>query len=267
MNRPVILYHRSTGRTARMLSEVLHLDRAKAVDPYTPVVIRWGSSTPAVLDFAINTRQSIALTSHGLNSLQVMEEAGVPVPTVWTRPPTVEELYPILARTINHRGGMDILWCENHAEAVGTGRGFFTRYTKVDHEFRVHVFGGEVLRVFRKVKRESDADNLIRTSYRGWGYSRVTESSIGESGVSVSLNAISALGLAFGAVDLGYNSETGKFVVFEANTGPSLNSVSLLYYAREFENYLLGLEGVGYESTGVCWAEEIGKKVAGGDSQ
>jgi len=265
MNRPVILYHRSTGRTARMLSEVLHLERTKAVDPYTPVVIRWGSSAPATLDFAINTRQSIALTSHGLNSLQVMQEAGVPVPTVWTRPPVLFELYPILARRINHRGGMDILWCENYEEAVDTGRHFFTRYTPVDLEFRVHVFGGEVLRVFRKVKRESDADEKIRTSYRGWGYSRVTESSIGELGVSVSLGAINALGLAFGAVDLGYNSETGKFVVFETNTGPSLNTISLLYYAQKFENYLLGLEGVGYESNGVCWADEIGRRIAGGD--
>lgn len=265
MNRPVILYHRSTGRTARMLSEVLHLDRVKAVDPYTPVVIRWGSSAPAALDFAINTRQSIALTSHGLNSLQVMEEAGVPVPAVWTRPPVEQELYPILARTINHRGGMDIYWCQDHDEALATGRHFFTQYTPVDMEFRAHVFGGKVLRVFRKVKREEGADDKIRTSYRGWGYSRVTERSIGESGVSVSLNAVSALGLAFGAVDLGYNSETGKFVVFEANTGPSLNTISLLYYAQEFENYLLGLEGVGYEATGVCWTDEIGKKIASGD--
>ena len=187
----------------------------------------------------------------------------MPTPEVFLYPPEDEGVYPILARLVNHRGGMDIRWCNNYDEAVANELRFFTRYTPVHREYRVHVFDGMVLRTFRKVAKEDGADDKIRTSYRGWGYKRVRRSNVNERGIEVSLSAVSSLGLNFGAVDLGVNDETGNVVVFEVNTGPSLNSVSLLYYAQEFERYLLQLEGVTYEPTGVCWSDEIDRRTKG----
>jgi len=250
-----ILYHRSTCVTGRALARLLGLRPRRVPNRYTTVVVRWGSSLSAVdTESTINSRESILLTSNGLASLQRLQEEGVNTPPVFLEPP--DDGYPILGRRINHRAGLDIQWCENKEEALSSNSRFFTGYIPVDLELRVHVFGDKALRVFRKVPRVPEADSRIRTSLRGWGYSRVNGEEHYKVGQRVAVKAVAALGLTFGAVDLGWSETTRKYVVFEVNTGPSLNQISLLFYGRELDRWLR--ENIdNYEPIQIDWARQI----------
>ena len=258
----MLLYHRSCGMTGRRLARLLRLSSTRYFTDQ-PVFIRWGNSCLVPNDQSINTATSIALASHGLNSLVALVGAEVPTLKVYTTPPENLSKYPILGRKIYHRAGTDIVWCNTPEEAQQSNRQFWTGYFPVHKELRVHVFRGTPLRVFRKVPRRNDADMRVRTSVRGWGYQRVGHQHYTR-GQEIAVQAVESLGLTFGGVDLGWNEETKKYVVFEVNTAPSLNSISLLYYGREFERYLLD-KGVNYEPTGYNWTEKLERATAGGD--
>jgi len=257
----MLLYHRSTGKTGRALARLLNLRWGRS--PSEKVVIRWGSSTPAVQDVAINSATSIELAANSLRSLQTLMGGGISTLELYLTPPDDPELYPILGRRWYHHAGLDIVWCNTQEEARCANRRYFTRYLKCDKEFRVHVFDKKVLRMFKKVPRVGGASETIKTSLRGWGYYRTAlDKHIGAQELAVA--ATSTLGLVFGGVDIGWSRDQDKYVVFEVNTGPALNTVSQLYYAREFERYLLELE-VGYVSQGLHWTKEI-ERITGGSN-
>jgi len=251
----MLLYHKSCGKTGRKLARLLNLQSTKYFTDQT-VFIRWGNSLPVPSDYgSINSAPSISLAAHGLKSLVALAEAEVSAPKVYITPPEDLSEYPILGRKIHHRAGTDIVWCETPEDAYISESNFWTKFIPVHKELRVHVFGGMPIRILRKVPRRNDADMRVRTSLRGWGYQRVGNQYY-QRGQEVAVRAVDALGLTFGGVDLGWNEETKKYVVFEVNTAPSLNSISLLYYGKEFENYLLEDEP-DYEPTGYNWSEML----------
>jgi len=241
-----LMYHRSTSVTGRALARILGLQPRRTYHNGDVVVVRWGSSTHADMEYAINTPAAIRTAANSIQSLMAMHTAEVPTLDFYRDIPLDETVYPILGRTLYHRAGSDIVWCNTPREADLSDRHYFTRYTPVDIEFRVHVFGDDVIRMFKKVPRDTEAHNIIRTSERGWGYQRVSLSNYTR-GQEVSVNAVRSLGLVFGGVDIGWNRESKRYVVFEVNTGPSLNTVSLRYYAERIAVYLAQLEEVRYE--------------------
>jgi len=253
-----LMYHRSTSVTGRNLARLLGLKPRRTYHNGDVVVVRWGNSAHADMDYSINTAVSIKTAANSIRSLTAMHTAGVPTLDFYTEVPHDESLYPILGRKLYHRAGLDIVWCNTPEEARLAERYYFTRYTPIDMEFRVHVFGDDVIRIFKKVPVDTEAHTTIRTSKRGWGYRRV---SLGNyiKGQKTAVDAVRSLDLVFGGVDLGWNRDKREYVVFEVNTGPSLNSVSLRFYAERCAVYLAGLEEVRYEIPsefeGVCRSE------------
>lgn len=250
-----LMYHRSTSITGRALARMLGLQPRRRYHSGDIVVVRWGSSTHADMEYAINSAESIRTAANSIRSLIAMHTAEVPTLEFYREIPLDESVYPILGRRLYHRAGLDIVWCNTPTEAELSDRYYFTRYTQIDIEFRVHVFGDEVIRIFKKVPRTTDAHNMIRTSKLGWGYKRVSLSNY-PLGQTIAVNAVKSLGLIFGGVDIGWSRDKREYVVFEVNTGPSLNTVSLRYYAERFAVYLAQLEEVRYdippEFEGVC---------------
>jgi glutathione synthase/RimK-type ligase-like ATP-grasp enzyme len=111
----------------------------------------------------------------------------------------------------------------------------YTKYIKKADEYRVHVFDGEVIDVQQKRKRQEveneDVDYQIRNSTGGWVFCRA-EVDIPDICLSMARRAVSALGLTFGAVDIGYNRREDMAYVFEVNTAPGLEGTTLdTYYA------------------------------------
>ena len=116
-------------------------------------------------------------------------------------------------------------------------------YTKLiarAREYRVHVFNGVVIDTQQKKRKrlgEEDEvqDGIIKNVANGWVFCRddITPppDNIGE----VAINAVRALGLDFGAVDM--LSKDGNVYVLEINTACGLEGRTLLNYVNAIKNY------------------------------
>ncbi len=104
---------------------------------------------------------------------------------------------------------------------VGTFvKGFLTQ-----REFRIHVAFGKVIEVNEKKRRNgTDPDPLVRSS-RDWVFCVYNLAPYPEQLGDVSVDAINALGLDFGGVDIGLSAD-GSICVFEVNTAPWINRES-----------------------------------------
>lgn len=117
----------------------------------------------------------------------------------------------------------------------------YTKYMKKTYECRVHVFNGKVIDAQIKRKRTTDepeeTNTYIRNIHTGWVYCR-KDFTLPEAAVELSLAAINAVGLDFGAVDLIYNQHYNKFYILEVNTAPGLEGTTLTNYIQEIKHDL-----------------------------
>ena len=125
----------------------------------------------------------------------------------------------------------------------------YTKYVKKQDEYRVHVFDGEVIDVQQKKKRQlvpnQDVNYQIRNSANGWVYCRdalVVPDCVRTAAVA----ACAALGLDFGAADVGYNCAGQSAVVYEVNTAPGLEGTTLERYNRAIQQLLPVTQGGSY---------------------
>lgn len=110
----------------------------------------------------------------------------------------------------------------------------YTRYQKKTHEYRLHVLGGEVKEIQRKVfvkteeKPEPD-DWRIRNHTKGFIFQ--TEAECPEAVSTAVLDTLKAFdGLDFVAMDVIYHKPTDKAYVLEGNTAPGLEGPRLAIY-------------------------------------
>lgn len=121
----------------------------------------------------------------------------------------------------------------------------YTKYVKKADEYRVHVFGGEVLDVQQKRKRQEvpndEVDYQIRNLAGGWVFCR-DNVDCPDSVRELAVSAVRALGLDFGAVDIGFNRHDGIGYVFEVNTAPGVEGTTLDKYYAAFAQQIPQLD-------------------------
>lgn len=157
--------------------------------------------------------------------------------------------------------------------AINEGAEYFQNLIDIDKEYRVHVVNGEVVYVAKKTQRSKEemreafvrkeferqkvlaekshdpfneadvkrilerqasrmvVDHLVRSNTRGWKFSRVTK--YDKDITTISIQAVKALGLQFGAVDC-CTDNNGNAWIIEVNTGPGLEGSSLEAYINKF---------------------------------
>jgi glutathione synthase/RimK-type ligase-like ATP-grasp enzyme len=126
---------------------------------------------------------------------------------------------------------------------------FYTQYIPKTDEYRVHVWGGQVLDVQMKKRRTEIPDEevnwQIRNHNNGFVFAR--------DGVNppdcvhtAAVRAVSALALDFGAVDIGYNAKRDKCRVYEVNTAPGLEGTTLDKYYEAIRNLFPEVAGGAY---------------------
>jgi hypothetical protein len=119
---------------------------------------------------------------------------------------------------------------------------FYTRYHKKEREFRFHVVNGKVIFVQEKLRKRDAGDNYdryVRSHDRGWcfAFKHLDETPPPQALGDLAVSAVGALGLDFGACDIGWNDRHGGSV-FEVNTAPGIEDTSLQAYTMAFlENY------------------------------
>jgi hypothetical protein len=203
--------------------------------------INWGnSSTP--FPVSLNQPGAVANAVSKTRSFQLFQEAGVPSPA-WTydRDVAIQWLKDghILGRDLDSGSqGRGITVYRKGTEPDAVGRHpFYVKYFRKEREFRVHVFAGEVIFHQEKLKRNGvdNADKYVRAHDRGWcfAFNHFGAKPVPAGVDGPAVDAVRALRLDFGAVDLGWNAGAGG-TVFEVNTAPGLENSSLAAYVKAF---------------------------------
>jgi len=253
----------------------------KNIDNFT--MINWGASAGPwelgphggmsdAVDEWTNTRNAVKTALSKLKTLTILKEAGVPALEATGDTSVAEQWYNegllVLARRDGLSGGRGIT--KLHKDTPTTGFpivDFFVKYWKKTHEYRVHVFrrpdsdgwqgpstplpSHNVIDIQQKRRRtnwDGPYDPMIRNFDNGWVFChdniKGTETEL-ESIKTTARQAVAALGLDFGAVDiLARFNEAGtlrKHVVCEINTAPGLEGKTLDCYVQAIRGYINGL--------------------------
>jgi glutathione synthase/RimK-type ligase-like ATP-grasp enzyme len=222
-------------------------DRVHLLKP-TRVVINWGSSEPFVdIPYCriLNNPDNVRLASNKLFTFSQWRRFGVSCPE-WTTDITEardwasKKSTTVFCRTrLQSHSGDGIVISNSPNEIVDAP--LYTKYIKKKKEFRVHVFDGKVIDVQEK-RRSSDSPDssfLIRNHANGFVFCRddiIEPSDLRETG----LNAVAALGLDFGAVDIVYNEHYDKCYALEVNSAPGLEGTTLQTYINTIKEYAYG---------------------------
>lgn len=211
------------------------------------VVINWGSSkieNPEVLKCRVlNPPKVVALCSNKLSFFEALVGKGVSIPD-WTTDKKVAFDWVakgnvVCARTIlngHSAAGLVIMHKDDLKSLVDAP--LYTKYVPKKEEFRVHVINKKVVDVQRKALRNgwveehgADINYRVRNLANGFIYMR-QDIKVPESVTKEAVNAVAAIGLDFGAVDVIFNEKKNQAFVLEINTAPGLEGQSIENYAR-----------------------------------
>jgi hypothetical protein len=248
-----ILTYRFTFPSAKLLRDALQKRTNKKIivtkypDKITGKFIRYGNSLPVSGDDTeFNTPRFIKFCSNKLSFSRLMKRKGISSPVYTARDvyPN-KEVFPVLIRVgMEKMGGDGIYIVENMEDYIEKRKKlfenyFWTPFTFVDHEVRVHVLntknGIQIPRVFRKlpkpgIKKEkypirvsSNYDFSLRSDFR---YRKTLKNLV------TKLMQIPEFSVGkFLALDIGFNNKN-DFIIFEANSAPGLNPYTAEVYAE-----------------------------------
>jgi glutathione synthase/RimK-type ligase-like ATP-grasp enzyme len=212
------------------------------------VIVNWGSSKVPVWDDGqieiINRPESVEIAKDKINSFIMLSAHGVSIPEYTLSPEEakqwVSEGKTVLARTkIDGHSGEGMVVIQSEDDFVSAP--LYTAYKKKRNEYRVHVFKGEVIDVAEKrreaARDRNDFENLIRSHKNGWVFCR-EDINITDELKQIAIDAVNALTLDFGAVDIIYNAKDNKYYVLEVNTAPALAGTTLDSYVTAINKLL-----------------------------
>ena len=269
MNRVVLLPYKMTSLSSKAIARHFGIKRIFPDRKFRPrhgdVIINWGytSVPPVLINQHINFRiinhpDAVGISSNKLDTFVELSNAGVPVPDFFFNIEDAEEYMVETGNTIYCRTlltsskGNGIVLANTPDELVECK--LYTAYFKNNKEFRVHVFNGNIIDFVQKKKMSKERmeemnvnpDNTskyIRNLMRGWSFCR-KDVVLPEVVKNTSIEAVLALNLDFGAVDIAYNEEDDNCVVLEVNTAPGMrrgttthfnyvNAISKMLYNKE----------------------------------
>ena len=232
----MLLYHAHSKITGHVLAQALGLHGGR--ERVEPIHVRWGNYGGADDDVTLNKRNAVALAADKLLSLQTMQAANISIPTFSTEP--TELHYPFLGRNEAHTRGNDIVLCIQEKDYKINPRDYYIQYVPKKLEFRVHVFDGNVLHT--QVKHLVDAEQYRKTPYcwnHGKGFVFQTPAKKPRADrLEQAVNAVKALGLDFGAVDMIVGDDDQTYIL-EVNSAPGLSPSTAKKYvdaiAKKFD--------------------------------
>jgi hypothetical protein len=262
------LYHRSSRPTGEVLANALGLPHGDAL-PNREIVgvreplIRWGSRADAWRDNqgelrVLNSAASIERASHKLESLELLRDRDIPVPDFDMNAEALVERagYPILGRRFQHARATDVVLCLQRRDFRRRPRDYYVAYIPTNREYRLHVAGGEVIRVQGKyLDNVEDYLPWVRNFATGHRF-RAPSRRLHNARLKSAVGAVEALGLDFGAVDL-IVADDGSHYVLEVNTSPACSPRTGMAYCNAFARMLdLDLARINYGAFNVLNPEQ-----------
>lgn len=239
--------------------------RGRAAD----TIINWGNSRfndTRVFGQArvLNAPEAIRRASMKTDAMAAMSAAGVPIVESTTDRSVAQGWMDsgslVYARTVlqGHSGEGIVMAHRNPSEVNGVGNAFTVQdtlpqarlYTKGIYqqrrEFRIHVMNGTVTYVQQKKRADGaqerpEYSNVVRNYHTGWIYAS-SDIRPSDAALRAAVDAVTALGLDFGAVDV--ITRRDNVWVLEVNTAPGLQGTNLSTYAENFCRIYRGEEVV-----------------------
>lgn len=214
---------------------IIKLKNSKYKGKKESLVINWGHHTPP--DY-VNLNKTTALARNKLETFKALQTANLPTPD-WTTDIEVAKSWlpdEVFARmTLTGQGGVGIVNFTGDQEAP-----LYTKYVKKKHEYRIHVFKDEVIDIQQKKRKHGVIANAkIRNKANGWIFARENINYPSDKALDYAKQAIKALNLDFGAVDMIYNQHQDAYYILEVNTAPGLENTTLDKYTKAFQNYAI----------------------------
>lgn len=143
---------------------------------------------------------------------------------------------------LNGNSGAGIRLVEAGSDDELTPCPLYVRYMPKKQEYRVHVCKGQAVDIQRKARRKEVADEdinwKIRNHDNGFIFARNEAEAPPHDVIVQSVNAVKALGLDFGAVDVIFNDGEQRAYVLEVNTAPGLSGTTLEGYVARFNDII-----------------------------
>ena len=248
------IFSRRPSNSARALTTVLRemglparrLRRDPSSRPKEgDLIVCWGETYWSAVHGGRFLNQHYHMSKHA--QLRKFQEHGVPTVEFCTHNPQNAEWF---ARINGHQKGLDLLHGVEYPD-------YYVRREPIQREFRVHIFKGKSIRT--GIKRPGPiAHEWVRTLPGGWhlDYGSECQRYIRNVHRDAARNACAALGLDFGAVDIG-STVDGRVLVFEVNTAPGLEGNTLTAYARKISGVFHGEDLQGSEEDEAREGEDI----------
>ncbi len=253
--RPIIYPYRMGSSSARALSNSLRDLRCMQVHSNKRYkyfrnhkIINWGNSenpnwNTSIIDW-VNKPANVAVAQDKLLSLQQLGNAEISVPPFTTSRETAQRWiandHVIFARTmLRGSQGRGIRVIKTHLDMINAP--LYTSEIK-GPEYRIHIFNGELLDYQRKRRRQEFHNNNVELPYvknleNGYVYCRENLAHIQEN-IDMAINAVHALGLEFGAVDIIRDKIARHSFVLEVNTAPGLEGTTLQKYSNKIREII-----------------------------
>ena len=217
--------------------------RSKFTGKPSDLIFNWGSSEVAFRGpLIINPPHAVINAINKESTYNILREKLIPtVESSFDRNKALEWLdkYGVLFMySVTSSGGVGMTFVDNIElfDELCNSRGdprLWVKYTPKAHEYRVHVWDSAVLDVQEKKLKEGASPNKIRSHENGYIFARADIAPPSDV-LNYSVKAVKALKLDFGAVDVGYTTNTQKIVVYEVNTAPGLEGETLNIYSEQF---------------------------------
>lgn len=229
---------------AKELSKQLGFRRLRQGKKVKPgdVVVNWGSSLDLgnYMNPGLNCPESVGWAANKLEAFKALSASNVST-VGWTASKDVAQSWLSDGKTIVVRkkltghSGDGIVIVEPGEQLPDAP--LYTMYVFKEKEFRVHVCNGKVIDTQRKIK-DPDREVVtwkVRSHQNGFIFARnnIDPCAIRD---ELAINAISALALDFGAVDI-IQDKKGNYYVLEINTAPGFEGQTVEIYAEAFREY------------------------------
>lgn len=205
-------------------------------------LIRYGNSGTVYLNenpVEINSPGFIQMASSKLAFSRIMEENNIYSP-VYSR--DLENIvYPAVIReSLNLSGGrgIHVIHTEEEFFKIWQPPFYWTPFIKTRSEFRAHVLGGKIVKLFKKISTEEETEYPIRNMKAGYHFSLRTSIFPELENCINGLCSVENFDKAFMAVDLGWDAINKKYFIFEINSAPGLNELTADLYASYIYSFL-----------------------------
>jgi len=247
--RIILVPYKKGSKSCKALQDALRADRLKCYrksstsrfkTKISDLVVYWGGHNNIDDWNGQQLNRNRIRANNKLSCLRVLAEVGLST-VPWTTDSDVAKTWPLVvarATLTGHSGQGIHMWTPSNREEPVPIAPLYTQYIKKTYECRVHVFQGHVIdaQIKRKViDYEGERNTAIRNIHTGWVYCR-EGFILPDTATNLSITAVNAVGLDFGAVDLIYNQHHKQFYILEINTAPGLEGTTLTNYKEAIKN-------------------------------